>query len=251
MTQSINWDVLETQYFADGQYREKLSKMVTVVDDSFIAGKHFIKNFNQSMKELKEDINETKELTLEPEKVNLSVINQTNPEHAKKTFLKINGKSNKLNLSEHLLNKLLSGERCELTASEINELNEKIKIALNRLKDKTWEKETSDVISEQAKLTVIEQELEPAASTALVQSDTLATEASTVISSAYNLSKTKLMSLLTYDKEKEIVPAQETQEKNDYTGTNWWEKESLQFMRGMVDLILASHLYFITILFSF
>lgn len=31
MSQSINWDVLETQYYSDGQYREKLSKMVTIV----------------------------------------------------------------------------------------------------------------------------------------------------------------------------------------------------------------------------
>lgn len=234
MTQSINWDVLETQYFADGQYREKLSKMVTVVDDSFIAGKHFIKNFNQSMKELKEDISDTKQLTLEPEKINLSVINQTNPEHAKKTFLKINGKSNKLNLSENLLNKLLSGEQCELTASEINELNEKIKIALARLKtDKTWEKETIRVIEEQERLTVVDQVLSPATSTVSAQSETLGN--TTVISSAYNLSKTKLMSLLSSDKENELAPVKQIREMTDNGQTNWWEKESLQFMRGMMD----------------
>jgi hypothetical protein len=97
MSHSINWDVLETQYYADGQYKEKLSKMVTVVDDAFIAGKHFIQNFKQSMQELREDIKDTKQLTLEPETIpNLSVINATNPEHAsKKKFLEINGKSNK------------------------------------------------------------------------------------------------------------------------------------------------------------
>lgn len=211
MSHSINWDVLETQYFADGQYREKLSKMVTIVDDSFIAGKHFIQNFNQSMKELREDINDTTQLALEPEKINLSVINETNPESTQKKFLEINGKSNKLNLSDELLNKLLSGERIELTASEINELNEKIKIALTRLKkEKTLDKK-------------------PPASP--IPADT----SSTVIASAYNLSKTKLMNLLSPEKEKEVAPVKEKREKIDIAKTNWWEKESLQFMRGMMD----------------
>lgn len=229
MSHSINWDVLETQYFADGQYREKLSKMVTVVDDSFIAGKHFIQNFNKSMSELKEDIKDTKQLTLEPEDINLSVIKQTNPEQKK--FLEINGKSNKLNLSDNLLNKLLSGERCELTASEINELNEKIKIALNRLKtDKMLAK--SVTVEESAKLTVNDAKLEVPVDKLAIQSDTLAIEPSTVIASAYNMSITKLMNLLSPDKENQI-PAKRP--KLDPSKTNWWETESLQFMRGMMD----------------
>lgn len=239
MSHSINWDVLETQYFADGQYREKLSKMVTVVDDSFVAGKHFIQNFNKSMEELREDIKDTKQLTLEPEKISLSVINQTNPENAQKKFLEINGKSNKLNLSDHLLNKLLSGERIELTASEINELNMKIKIALNRLKtEKTLDKSAKQLIEEQAKLTVTGEAQKAQPVKAAVQSDTSPAETSTIISSAYNLSKTKLMNLLSTDDEKDklsLVPLQEKREKIDINKTNWWEKESLQFMRGMMD----------------
>lgn len=234
MSHSINWDVLETQYFADGQYREKLSKMVTVVDDSFVAGKHFIKNFNKSMEELKEDIIDTKQLTLEPEIApNLSVISETNPEHAtKQKFLEINGKSNKLNLSDNLLNKLLSGERCELTASEINELNEKIKLALNRLK--TERKLEGKTVEEHAKLSVNGEEvsMQPASS---LQSDTSPAEQSTVISSAYNLSKSKLMNLLSSEDKKAVVPAAEKRPKIDISKMNWWEKESLQFMRGMMD----------------
>lgn len=235
MTHSINWDVLETQYFADGQYRENLSKMVTVVDDSFVAGKHFIQNFNKSMHELKEDIKDTKQLTNEPESVNLSVIKETNPEHAsKKKFLEINGKSNKLNLSVHLLNKLLSGDRCELTASEINELNEKIKSALTRLnKGKSLEK----VIEEPVKLTLTDEQLIVVPSSALLQSDTGASEPSTVISSAYNFSKSKLMGLISPEEEKKqsVVAVPLKREKFDPMKTNWWERESLQFMRGMMD----------------
>lgn len=237
MTQSINWDVLETQYFADGQYREKLSKMVTVVDDSFIAGKHFVKNFSQSMKELRKDIKDTNELTLEPEKLNLSVIKETNPESTKKSFLEINGNSNKLNLSSNLLNKLLSGERCELTASEINELNEKIKIALNRLKkDRKWENdETPTVVEEQAKLIVMKEKGKTLKrGNSSVQSDTSAIEPSTVIASAYKISKTKLMSLLSSNEsnKENFVPVPVKRVKMDITKTKWWEQESLQFMRG-------------------
>jgi len=62
MSQSINWDMLETQYFSDGQYRERLSKMVTVIDDAFSAGQSFIQNFNQSLQELKEDISDTRKI---------------------------------------------------------------------------------------------------------------------------------------------------------------------------------------------
>ncbi|CRK90016.1 CLUMA_CG003741, isoform B [Clunio marinus] len=235
MSHSISWDVLETQYFADGQYREKLSKMVTIVDDSFIAGKLFIQNFNQSMKELKEDIKDTKQLTMKAEKINLSVINETNPEIAKKKFLEINGKSNKLNLSEELLNKLLSGQRIELTASEINELNEKIKIALKRLKkDKSLDKNKNEIVEEQAKLTINNGDKKSVADKACLQSDTSTNESSTVISSAYNLSKTKLMNYLVPEEKLSVsVPAK--RQKLDISKTNWWEKESLQFMRGMMD----------------
>ncbi|KAI8120374.1 hypothetical protein FF38_02828 [Lucilia cuprina] len=60
MSQSINWDMLETQYYSDGKYCERLSKMVTVIDDAFMAGQKFIRNFSQSMIELEEDIKNSK-----------------------------------------------------------------------------------------------------------------------------------------------------------------------------------------------
>lgn len=60
MSQSINWDMLETQYYSDGKYSERLSKMVTVIDDAFMAGQRFIRNFNQSLIELEKDIKNTK-----------------------------------------------------------------------------------------------------------------------------------------------------------------------------------------------
>lgn len=58
MSESINWDMLESQYYADGNYRDRLAKMVTVVDESFMAGKNFAQNFKQSISNLKQDVQE-------------------------------------------------------------------------------------------------------------------------------------------------------------------------------------------------
>ncbi|KAL4718470.1 hypothetical protein ACJJTC_014991 [Scirpophaga incertulas] len=49
MSQSINWDLLEDQYLSDGVYREKLSKMVTIVDEAFLAGKKFARTYSHDM----------------------------------------------------------------------------------------------------------------------------------------------------------------------------------------------------------
>ncbi|XP_075983330.1 protein ABHD18 [Anticarsia gemmatalis] len=49
MAQSINWDLLEDQYLSDGQYREKLSKMVTIVDEAFLAGKKFARTYSSGV----------------------------------------------------------------------------------------------------------------------------------------------------------------------------------------------------------
>lgn len=61
MSESINWDMLETQYFADGNYRDRLAKMVTIVDESFLAGKNFAQNFKQSISNLDHDVKEIAE----------------------------------------------------------------------------------------------------------------------------------------------------------------------------------------------
>lgn len=53
--------MLETQYFADGNYRDRLAKMVTIVDESFLAGKSFAQNFKQSISNLDHDVKEMAE----------------------------------------------------------------------------------------------------------------------------------------------------------------------------------------------
>ncbi|XP_012523375.1 protein ABHD18 isoform X4 [Monomorium pharaonis] len=54
MSASINWALLETQYFSDEVYQNDLAKMVKVIDhdesDAFLAGQHFAKHYPASMK---------------------------------------------------------------------------------------------------------------------------------------------------------------------------------------------------------
>ncbi|XP_011055351.1 PREDICTED: uncharacterized protein C4orf29 isoform X2 [Acromyrmex echinatior] len=66
MSASINWALLETQYFSDEAYQNDLAKMVKVIDhdDAFLAGQHFAKHFPASMKrvnKLRKEFNESNE----------------------------------------------------------------------------------------------------------------------------------------------------------------------------------------------
>lgn len=59
MSQSINWCQLESQFFASSVFRKKLAKMVNVVDgmdEAFIAGRSFVKNYDQTNSNLDNDL---------------------------------------------------------------------------------------------------------------------------------------------------------------------------------------------------
>lgn len=228
MSHSINWDALETQYFSDGNYRERLSKMVTVVDSAFVAGQSFIKNFNQSVEELKQDICQTDDLVHEnpsPD-VNLTVIRDTTPEREQK-HIHIN-RRNVLNLSEPLLNKLLSDVKCELNQEEIDELNLKIQIALKNYQ------EENKTDSDKLLLEVRPEEAVPEA----LPSKSLGTKIMEFISwsssGSGNGNGTASESASSTTTSTEVVPV-EKREPIDTTKTRWWEREALQFMRGMMD----------------
>ncbi|XP_017003513.2 protein ABHD18 [Drosophila takahashii] len=171
MSQSINWDMLETQYFSDGQYRERLSKMVTVIDDAFSAGQSFIQNFNQSLHELKEDISDTRKI------------------------------------QEHE-NSNTCGDKYETQGTCAQE-------------------ESSIFLSKSLKNTKLDSDnLTIDIKDTLSQKVAIETEGSSKDASS---ALTKLM--------KFILPlsAQNKSDKIDITKTNWWEREALQFMRGMMD----------------
>lgn len=211
MSQSINWDRLETQFFADGNYCERLAKMVTVVDESFVAGQQFMKQFKRSLKELKSDINETKYQFDNP---------KTNIIHM----------SDQEKLTSKLVNQLMSKDATEFTTIEINYINEKIKEIQNRMDD---EKRLEDEKKlEENKIKSTESTLETASN--------VITTATNGITSALFAGKTQLMSLILPTPKDQssssvIEKIPEKPEKIDITKTNWWEREALQFMRGVMD----------------
>uniref|UniRef100_A0AAG5CXB4 Protein ABHD18 n=1 Tax=Anopheles atroparvus TaxID=41427 RepID=A0AAG5CXB4_ANOAO len=247
MSHSISWDVLETQYFADGNFRERLSKMVTVVDDAFVAGKHFIQNFDQSVEELRLDIDEATDLVCgEPTSdVNLTVIREVTPErdqqqqrqdeqnqqqHQSNNRIHIN-RSNVLNLSEPLLNKLLSSVKCELTQEEVDELNTKIHLALKRHNEEIraeggGEPRNSDKLI----LTVKTDGLSPAPTDA----DADASPSSTTTTASSKSVGSKIMQYISWGSSS-TAPEGEKRVPIDTTKQRWWEREALQFMRGMMD----------------
>ncbi|XP_055378443.1 protein ABHD18 isoform X2 [Condylostylus longicornis] len=206
MSQSINWDKLETQYYSDGNYKERLSKMVHVVDDAFIAGQKFVKNFNRSMKELRSDIMEIK--TLEKQS-NLMCISPA--EHNDPNIIQLDEK-NVLGLSQSLHNKLMSKNRYELSNTEINELNQKIKLIQAKIRQKKQKNELQKFYKN---------DQEPAA-VSISQNKELQKNDSSL---------TRLMSYIlptsSQDKSKH--------ERIDTKKIKWWEREALQFMRGVMD----------------
>lgn len=169
MSQSINWDKLETQYYSDGHYCERLAKMVTIVDDSFRAGQKFAKNFNQSMRGLRQDI-ASAQANAEP---NISSLSST--------------------LSDTILSPVVQSQ-CENATSN------------------------GDVSSNNVQLTSSDTDQQVPKS--------IGTAAS-YISSAINSSTTAFSSL--------IQPLTSVESTIDTTKVKWWEREALQFMRGVMD----------------
>ncbi|KAH8371004.1 hypothetical protein KR093_005895 [Drosophila rubida] len=174
MSQSINWDMLETQYYSDGQFRERLSKMVTIIDDAFAAGQKFIQNFNQSLHELKEDIDDTRKKQCDAEGNTYKT--QCNSVE--------NDANNSIFLLKSLENKAVNSNNVPLPLKDILSKNIGHDSEISTYQPESYE-----------------------------DSSTL----------------TKLM--------KYILPlsAQHKTKKIDITKTNWWEREALQFMRGMMD----------------
>lgn len=218
MSQSINWDMLETQYFSDGNFCEKLSKMVTVVDDAFVAGQAFIRNFNESMEELKNDISDSRKDDKSKNKDENCYL--TVPRNQKIIQL---DKQNSLHLSSNLHSKLMSENKFELSNTEVNELNDKIKTVQDKIKQ---EKLLQKFIR---KPTLI--------STDVIVNEIKSNKKQSITHNISKKEKSKniwnMTNLMQY-----LLPTSTSPtglESIDTTKTNWWEREALQFMRGVMD----------------
>ncbi|XP_012279844.1 protein ABHD18 isoform X2 [Orussus abietinus] len=64
MSASINWELLETQYFENEVYQNDLAKMVKIIDqdDAFLAGQHFAKHYPASLQRMNQIRKESKSL---------------------------------------------------------------------------------------------------------------------------------------------------------------------------------------------
>lgn len=177
MSQSINWDRLETEYFANGNYRERLAKMVTVVDDAFMAGQHFIQNFNKSMHELKQDMKTMNQVT---------------------------------NSFDVAAAAVIENEKQSKCSADILNRHESVPV-------------TTDLAPLPAKSNKIPTTVE-------IVGDTIRV-AGGALSSALNAGTMQLMNF--------IMPqsgaGRQTPQPIDTTKVKWWEREALQFMRGMMD----------------
>lgn len=137
MSHSINWDLLEDQYLSDGTYREKLSKMVTIVDEAFVAGKKFAQTYSQTMDEQTEDP-VIKSVNLEPTypvdvtyKENVISIEKTKlPNIDVESFAQKENLLEKLKvllkekeISQSLYDKLTSNKKFELDSQDIEIIN--------------------------------------------------------------------------------------------------------------------------------
>lgn len=186
MSQSINWDTLETQYLSNNVYRNHLAKMVSVVDDSFVAGQQFIKHFRESLTELKHDIED----------------------------VPANG---------HSTTKVENAIDSMLRNAEINQSNTSSKLCDNA--------NTVAIAASQP------QSMEVSASASMVYNSLK--DAGNVITSVISDGSTKLMDLIMPPDEVKVAPGKN--ERNDYFGPidttimNWWERDALQFMRGVMD----------------
>lgn len=193
MSQSINWDTLESQYLSNGIYRDHLSKMVSVVDDSFLAGQKFVKQYKQSMIDLKDDIKDT-------------------------------------------VTKGASVTKDEIAIDSMLQDAQSDELSQNKC-------DNSSVVNNASSQTAT-----PSSTTSSTVYSTLL-DAGNAITSVISDSSTKLMDL--------ILPATKTKAeieskpelpfkngkhgRNDYFGPidttimNWWERDALQFMRGVMD----------------
>lgn len=156
MSNSINWELLESQFFADGIYRDQLAKMVTIVDEAFLAGRKFAQRFSkhnectQNIKTFnlpailstpansgtKFDITNPNNLSscqgLAPEtNQKYSVVPNTDcPEDSESKVTSLESLKSNIHISNNLYKKITSEETFNLEQSEINELN---KLALKNI----------------------------------------------------------------------------------------------------------------------
>lgn len=235
MSNSINWELLETQFFSDGEYRDKLAKMVTIVDEAFLAGRNFAQHFSKKTnKELFFDLgtfnlgspnNESKKFDITNPN-NLSSCQGLVPEENQNYFKTVtksslNASDNNISLdilknvphlSENLYKKITSSKKFELEPSEINELNEIAFLSVNSLSKSENNKIAQNNINNNSNAKSEDINNNAQVNITETQKNTLNTVTKNILSSLPFIAKQK-----------------------DTSNVKWRNREALQFMRGVMD----------------
>lgn len=256
MSHSINWDLLEDQYLSDGEYREKLSKMVTIVDEAFLAGKKFARTYSQNIDipQEKTDKNDTKkelDITYKENAVPDNLIDNINkvPRNVDKSQIENIHEELKMLLDENkisleLYNKLTSNEKFVLEPTDIDAINN---MSEPRIKEVLLKCKVADL---QELVVTIQKQSEE---NNKVQSPVLSAKHENVITTPKPLENP----LTTVPPKEEIIKKPEKSwnfssdlwinylpflksstksgKKIDISKIHWRDRETLQFMRGIMD----------------
>lgn len=256
MSHSINWDLLEDQYLSDGEYREKLSKMVTIVDEAFLAGKKFARTYSQNIDipQEKTDKNDTKkelDITYKENAVPDNLIDNINkvPRNVDKSQIENIHEELKMLLDENkisleLYNKLTSNEKFVLEPTDIDAINN---MSEPRIKEVLLKCKVADL---QELVVTIQKQSEE---NNKVQSPVLSAKHENVVATPKPLENP----LTTVPPKEEIIKkpdkswnfssdlwinylpflksSSKSGKKIDISKIHWRDRETLQFMRGIMD----------------
>ncbi|KAF9802839.1 hypothetical protein SFRURICE_021155 [Spodoptera frugiperda] len=256
MSHSINWDLLEDQYLSDGEYREKLSKMVTIVDEAFLAGKKFARTYSQNIDipQEKTDKNDTKkelDITYKENAVPDNLIDNINkvPRNVDKSQIENIHEELKMLLDENkisleLYNKLTSNEKFVLEPTDIDAINNmsepRIKEVLLKCKVAdlqelvvTIQKQSEE--NNKVQTPVLSAKHENVVATAKPVENPLTTvppkeEIIKKPDKSWNFSSDLWINYLPF-----LKSSTKSGKKIDISKIHWRDRETLQFMRGIMD----------------
>lgn len=133
MSESINWCELENQFFSSSVFRKKLAKMVNVVDgmdEAFIAGRRFVKSYDNTNSNLDKDLKAiASNISYQSDSTNLNVCPSDK-------ISEIYRQIEELNIDKEMIN--------ETSAENDNSLEEMTRLKLDPIdttKIKWWERE--------------------------------------------------------------------------------------------------------------
>ncbi|CAG9791485.1 unnamed protein product [Diatraea saccharalis] len=269
MSQSINWDLLEDQYLSDGIYREKLSKMVTIIDEAFLAGKKFARSYSHNMEKTQDqsktnfnanndknvdvtyrEPNSAKDVTEVTKNIhpsdNISKIcpNTEYDNHLAVVHEELKKLLNEDKINKELYDKLMSNEKFQLESKDIEDINKltevRIKELLLKYKVALIQNEINDTKDEISKQEALKKDAPPLQKS-WESNLNMELPKTSDVSKEETVTKVKKnewkwnISELTSDFWVNLPFLKSNEKKIDINKIHWRDREALQFMRGIMD----------------